>query len=292
MMLLVQPDDGSAPLLTAIAKAESSIDLNVFRLAYPKIKRAIADAVLRGVAVRALIAKTNGSGDAPLRKLESQLLDMGVTVSRTDQDLLRYHGKVVIIDRATLYVLGYNFTRRDIEQSRSLGVATRQKSLVAEALRLFEADFDRLPYTPGLDQLVVSPLNARSALLALIERARKRLLIYDPRLTDNLMQRAIERRAAAGVEVRIIGNLEKKLRNVEVARYPDGRMHVRAIVQDSRRAFIGSQSLRRAELDRRREVGVIVDHKDIVRGVTRVFENDWAGTPQGRRARKGKSPRK
>jgi len=244
------------------------------------------------VAVRALIAKINGPSEGPLRKLESQLLDMGVTVSRTDEDLLRYHAKVVIIDRATLYVLGYNFTRRDIEESRSLGVATRQKSLVAEALRLFEADFDRQPYTPALDQLVVSPLNSRTALLALIERARKRLLIYDPRLTDNLMQRAIERRAIAGVEVRIIGDLEKKLRNVEVARYPNGRMHVRAIVQDARRVFIGSQSLRRAELDRRREVGVIVDHKDIVRGVTRVFENDWADTPQGRRARKAKRGRK
>src|SRR5690242_19656984 len=291
MKLLVQPDDGSAPLLKAIAEAESSIDVNVFRLAYPKIKRAIADAVVRGVAVRALIAKTNGR-ETSLRKLESDLLDMGVTVSRTDGDLLRYHGKLVIIDRATLYVLGYNFTRRDIEESRSLGVATRHKSLVAEALRLFEADFDRQPYTPGLDQLVVSPLNARSVLLDLIDRARKRLLIYDPRLTDNLMQRAIERRAAAGIEVRIIGHLEKSLHHVETARYPDGRMHVRAIVQDSRRAFIGSQSLRRAELDRRREVGVIVDHKDIVRGVTRVFENDWAATPQGRRARKGKSPAK
>jgi len=292
MKLLVQPDDGSAPLLRAIAEAESSIDLSVFRLAYPKIKRALADAVVRGVAVRALIAKINGPSEGPLRKLESQLLDMGVTVSRTDEDLLRYHAKVVIIDRATLYVLGYNFTRRDIEESRSLGVATRQKSLVAEALRLFEADFDRQPYTPALDQLVVSPLNSRTALLALIERARKRLLIYDPRLTDNLMQRAIERRAIAGVEVRIIGDLEKKLRNVEVARYPNGRMHVRAIVQDARRVFIGSQSLRRAELDRRREVGVIVDHKDIVRGVTRVFENDWADTPQGRRARKAKRGRK
>ena len=289
MKLLVQPDDGSAPLLTAIERAESSIDLNVFRLAYPKIKRALGDAVLRGVAVRALIARTNGGGDGPLRKLESQLLDMGATLSRTDDDMLRYHGKVVIVDRATLYVLGYNFTRRDIEQSRSLGLAIRQKALVGEALRLFEADFDRQPYTPRLEQFVVSPFNARSSLLNLIERTKKQLLIYDPRLTDNMMQRAIERRAIAGVEVRIIGSLERKLRNVEAAKYPDGRMHVRAIVQDARRAFIGSQSLRRTELDRRREVGVIVDHKDIVRGVTRVFENDWAGTPQGRRARKGKS---
>jgi len=292
MKLLVQPDDGASPLLDAVEQAESSIDLYVFRLAYPKLKRALGDAVLRGVSVRALIAHTNGRGETPLRKLESDLLAMGVTVSRTDEGLLRYHGKAMIFDRATLYVLGYNFTRRDIEGSRSLGLATRQKSLVTEALRLFEADFDRQLYTPRLDQLVVSPYNSRAALLSLIERARKRLLIYDPRLTDNIMQRAIERRALSGVEVRVIGKVEKKLRNVEVAAYPSGRMHVRAIVQDARRVFIGSQGLRRAELDRRREIGVIVDHKDIVRGVTQVFEHDWAHTPQARRSRKAKATKR
>lgn len=286
MKLLVQPDDGAEPLLRAIAGAGSSIDLNVFRLAYPKLERAIKDAVLRGVEVRALIAHTNGSGDAPLRKLESRLLDMGVTVSRTDDDLVRYHAKLVVVDRATLYVLGYNFTRRDIEEARSFGIVTRHKPLVAEALRLFEADFNRQPYTPGLDQLVVSPFNARAVLLDLIDRARKQLLIYDPRLSDSLMERAIERRALAGVEVRVLGKQGKDLRDVEVEDYPVGRMHIRAIVQDGKRVFIGSQSLRRVELDRRREVGVITDDKSVVRGVTSVFEDDWAETPSGRRARK------
>jgi phosphatidylserine/phosphatidylglycerophosphate/cardiolipin synthase-like enzyme len=289
MKLLVQPDDGAEPLLRAIAGAESSIDLNIFRLAYPKLERAIADAVLRGVTVRALIAHTNGSGAAPLRKLESRLLDMGVTVSRTDDDLVRYHAKLVVVDREALYVLGYNFTRRDIEAARSFGLVTRHKSLVAEGLRLFEADFNRQPYTPGLDQLVVSPFNARAVLLQLIEGARKQLLIYDPRLSDSLMQRAIERRALAGVEVRILGKLGKDLREVKVEDYPAGRMHIRAIVQDAKRVFIGSQSLRRVELDRRREVGVITDNKDVVRGVTSVFDDDWAETPLGRRARKNKT---
>lgn len=288
MKLLVQPDDGVAPVLEAIEQAKASLDLCVFRLAYPKLKRALAEAVHRGVVVRALIAHVNGDGDTPLRKLESQLLEMGVTVSRTAEDLLRYHGKVLIADRSTLYVLGYNFTRRDIEGTRSLGLVTRRRSLVAEALRLFEADFDRQAYTPRLDQFVVSPFNSRSSLLTLIEGARQQLLIYDPRLTDRLMQRAIERRAMTGIDVRVISKLEKKLRDVEIASYPGGRLHVRAIVQDARRVFIGSQGLRRAELDRRREIGVIVDDKEIVRGVTRIFEKDWARTPQGRRARKAK----
>jgi phosphatidylserine/phosphatidylglycerophosphate/cardiolipin synthase-like enzyme len=289
MKLLVQPDDGVGPVLEAIERAETSLDLYVFRLAHPKVKRALASAVSRGVVVRALIAHVTADGSVALRKLESELLGMGVTVSRTAEDLIRYHGKVLIRDRTNLYVLGYNLTRRDIAHARSFGIATRQKSLVAEAIRLFEADFDRQLYTPRLDQFVVSPFNSRASILSLIEEAREQLLIYEPRLTDRLMQKALEQRAMAGINVRIISKVAKNANAVQVAAYPGERMHVRAIVQDSRRVFIGSQGLRRAELDRRREVGVIVDDKDVVRGVTRIFEKDWAETPLAKGGRKAKA---
>lgn len=282
MRLLVQPEDGIEPVLEAVEGAERTIDMYVFRLAHRKLERAIADAVTRGVAVRALIAHLNGSGDATLRALESRLLAIGVTVSRTDEDLLRYHGKMMIVDGAALYVLGYNFNRRDIERSRSLGLVTGRKDLVAEARRLFEADFDRKTYTPKLDTFVVSPLNSRASLLALLESATRRLLIYDSRLTDNLMQRVLERRALAGVKVCVIGKVEKQLRAVQVAPYP-GRLHLRAIVQDDQRAFVGSQSLRRPELDRRREIGVITDDAGVVKGIRKIFASDWADTPHSRR---------
>ncbi len=279
MRLLVQPDDGVGPLLEAIEGATASIDLYIFRLDYPSVEKALADAVIRGVVVRTLIAHLNGSGDEALRRLESRLLGIGATVSRTDEDLLRYHGKMMIVDRRTLYVLGYNFNRKDIDKSRSLGVATSRKDLVEEALTLFQADFDRKTYTPGLDTFVVSPLNSRVVLLRLIESAERQLLIYDSRLTDNLMQRAVERRALAGVEVRVIGRVEKVLRQVQVEKCPGDRLHVRARAVDGERAFVGSQSLRRAELERRREIGVIIDDRPTVRRIVETFESDWAETP-------------
>lgn len=276
MKLLVQPDDGVAPLLEAIEGARSSIDMYIFRLTYPAVEQALADAVSRGVVVRTLIAHLNGSGEEALRKLELRLLGLGATVSRTDEDLLRYHGKMMIVDRKTLYVLGYNFNRKDIERSRSLGVATQQPDLVAEGLRLFQADFDRKVYTPGHDHFVVSPLNSRAALLELIEGAREQLLIYDSRLSDNQVQGVIERQAMKGVEVRVIGKVEKPLREVAVRKYGDDRLHVRAIVRDGRRVFIGSQSLRRAELERRREIGIIFEDPGIARQIAAIFDEDWA----------------
>ena len=278
MQLLVQPDDGAEPVLDAIAGAKTNIDVYVFRLAHKGLESALRDAVDRGVTVRALVAHANGGGKESVRKLEQRLLKIGASVSRTDDDLLRYHGKMMIIDQSKLLVLGYNFTRKDIDDSRSLGVVTERPELVQEALRLFEADCDRRTFVPKVASFLVSPLNSRAGLLALIEGARNTLRIYDSRLSDNAMLKAIELRALAGVDVRIIGKIEKDLDEVQVEPSPVERLHVRAIVQDEERVFIGSQSLRRAELEKRREIGVILEDRKVVLGVAAIFESDWAGT--------------
>ena len=56
------------------------------------------------------------------------------------------------------------------------------------------------------------------------------------------------------------------------------RLHVRAIVRDQTRAFVGSQSLRKDELENRREVGLIVTNPSLSRKILQVFESDWAET--------------
>ena len=53
------------------------------------------------------------------------------------------------------------------------------------------------------------------------------------------------------------------------------RFHTRTIIRDGREAFLGSQSLREAELDRRRELGLIVDDHAVVTTLLRVFDRDW-----------------
>ena len=53
------------------------------------------------------------------------------------------------------------------------------------------------------------------------------------------------------------------------------RLHTRTMVRDGNLAFVGSQSLRAIELDGRREVGVIFRDANAVRGLMRIFQNDW-----------------
>jgi phosphatidylserine/phosphatidylglycerophosphate/cardiolipin synthase-like enzyme len=287
MTLLIQPDVGVAPIVTAIKHAKKSVDVVIFRFDRKEIADALAAAVARGVIVRALIAHVNRGGEKGLRKLELQLLEAGVTVSRTADDLVRYHGKMMIIDNKYLHVYGFNFTGLDIAKSRSFGVISKNKKLIDEANRLFTADFDRLPYKSGYERFVVSPDNARERLARFIEGAKKRLLIYDPQATDDAMLRRVAERCKAGVDVRIIGKLEAKWTDaIKNERYPGRRLHIRAIIRDGKRAFMGSQSLRRLELEKRREVGVIVTDEVVVRQMQDVFEKDWAQTPSGKKKRK------
>ena len=288
MKLIVQPDTGLAPTLRAIKKAKRSLDVLIFRLDRKDIIEALTSAVRRGIDVRVLTANTNKGGEKRLRDLELQLLDGGVTLSRSAHDLVRHHGKMMIVDGRVLHVYGYNFTRLDVEKSRSFGVITRNRRLVREAIKLFEDDFNRRPYSPTCERFVVSPDNSRECLSAFIKGARKQLLIYDPKVSHPAIVKLLVERARAGVDVKIIGKLGSKKHKDDLAveKYPGKRLHVRAIVRDSRRAFVGSQSLRKLELEKRREIGVIVHDRRVVRQMQRVFEEDWAETDTGRKQAK------
>ncbi len=276
MKLIIQPDDGVAPVVQAIDKAKKTIDIVVFRFDREEIEKALHAAVGRGIVVRALIAHTNKGGEKKLRKLELRLLEAGATVARTADDLTRYHGKMMVVDGTFLHVYGFNFTTLDIDKSRSFGIITRDRKMVAEAMKLFEADALRQNYVPGHRRLVVSPENSRALLTAFIKGAKKQLLIYDAQVSDNQVQKVLQERSKAGVEIRIIGSLEKSLKDVKVRQLTETRLHVRAIVRDGRDAFIGSQSLRRLELEGRREVGIIIKNVSVVRKIAAIFETDWS----------------
>ncbi|HXJ39261.1 MAG TPA: phospholipase D-like domain-containing protein [Bryobacteraceae bacterium] len=279
MKLLTQPGDGIAALLAGIKGAKKTIDIAIFRFDRAEIEAALKAAVGRGVSVNALIAYTNRGGELNLRKLEMRLLEVGVTVSRTAGDLLRYHDKMMIVDRSLLFVLSFNFTHLDIDHSRGFGVITRNARLVKEAVSLFQADTARTPYIATLDTFVVSPINARKVLGAFIAKARKELLIYDPMISDPEMLRALNKRAKAGVVIKVIGSIGVKNSTLDVKGLADMRLHSRTIIRDRREAFLGSQSLRQPELDLRREVGVVVRHAAAVSSLAKTFDADWLREP-------------
>lgn len=275
LKLLVQPGDGVEPLVKAIKKAGKSIQILIFRFDRLEIEKALEDAVKRGVSVDALIAFTNRGGEKNLRNLEMRFLERGVTVARTADDLVRYHGKMVIIDEKELYLLAFNYTFLDTEHSRSFGLVTRDPELVREATALFDADYKRRTYKPGSARFLVSPVNAREALADFIQNAKKELLIYDVKITDREMIRLLEERAKEGVEIKVVGKMARHSNRISVRKLANLRLHTRTIIRDRRDAFIGSQSLRELELDSRREIGILFRDGDTIEKLIKIFEDDW-----------------
>jgi len=272
--LIIQPGAGSTDVVDAINSAAKTIEIVIFRFDRREIEAALKAAAARGVFVHALVTYRNRGGEKSLRKLEMRLLEAGVTVARTSDDLLRYHDKFMIKDRQEFFLLSFNFTAIDIDHSRSFALVSDDPRIVREAGHLFEADCTRQPFTPQTDSLVVSPVNARRRLADFIEGAREELLIYDPKVSDPQMIRLLKQQSAKGVKLRVIGRMGKAGSGLAVQKLPM-RLHCRAMVRDGVDVFIGSQSLREEELDKRREVGLIVSDAAIAESLRATFDTDW-----------------
>jgi phosphatidylserine/phosphatidylglycerophosphate/cardiolipin synthase-like enzyme len=272
--VIVQPDDGPSSLLSALKNAKQSVELAIFRFDRSDIETALRAAVSKGIKVTALIADMNRGGEKNLRQLEMRFLQAGITVARSARDLIRYHDKLIIIDRRILFLLSFNFTHLDIDHSRGFGIVTKNAALVQEAVKLFEADCARRPYSASSDTFVVSPTNSRKVLRMFLERAKKQLLIYDPQISDKEMIGVLQSQAKAGVEIRVIGKIRSRA-GLPVRKLTKMRLHTRTIIRDGKQAFVGSQSLRPAELDSRREVGLIIREPKPVKKLLTTFESDW-----------------
>jgi len=275
--LIIEPVDGVAPLLAAIKSAKHSVEIAIFRYDRKDIEAALKAAADRGVKVTVLIAFSNRGGEQVLRKLELRCLAAGIIVARTSDDLIRYHAKYVLIDRRLLCMLSFNFTHLDIDHSRGFGIVTTHAHWAREAAKLFRADCMRTKYTAAKETFVVSPANSRKVLGAFLRRAKKQLLIYDPKISDKEMLRILQERAKAGVEVKVIGSVAG-LAPFDVQKLAGTRLHTRMIIRDRRQAFVGSQSLRTAELDARRELGLIIRDAKTVAKLIATFETDWASS--------------
>jgi cardiolipin synthase A/B len=275
MQIIIQPRDGIEPLLRGIDQAEHSIEIIIYRLDQIEIEQALIAAAARGVAVHASITHTNREDLRDIKKLERRMANRGIMVTRTAEDLVRYHSKLMIIDRRVLYLLTFNFTFLDIHHSRSFGMITEETALVNEAVRLFEIDTLRQTGKTEFEHFIISPINARERLTEFILGAEKQILIYDDKLSDALIIRHLEALSESGIEIKVIGEMDKRPKGIEVKKIPDLHLHTQAIIRDRKQVFFGSQSLRKVELEGRREVGLITADEEAVKSFSVIFELDW-----------------
>lgn len=286
--LVVTPDDGSANLLALLRRAEHSIDVMVYLISSREILGELAAAQQRGVRVRVLLERDPVGGGESNRIAQQELTASGVTVRWAGPDYRFAHAKVILIDRALAVIMTLNLTASSFQSNRDFAVIVEDPSVATLLSELFVRDWERLP-APAYDlPLVISPVNARHELQALIGSARHTLEVYVLSFEDDAIAAALAAAAERGVRVRLITNPptgdDRYADERNLVRASGGyigflefpNIHAKAVIVDGHRAFIGSQNFTATSLDKNREVGIMVADPAVLQRLQRTFESDWS----------------
>lgn len=280
--LVIQPGGGRAFLLNAIAGATSTVRVVSYLLTDDEIEDALVVAKRRGVEVRAIVPFELDANDAARGKLTAA----GIEVRDGNPAFALTHEKAVVVDDEQAFVLTQNLTFSGFEYNREYDLAITGTA-AGDVSAIFDADWDRRTFTSETD-LIVSPINSRTRLEALLRAATERIDVQMEVLNDSRVIDLLGARARSGIEVRVLledpadveDNRTAAARlassGAQVRWLGDPELHAKAIVVDGRYAYAGSINFTTASLDRNREVGLVTDDATTVARIADTLESDFA----------------
>jgi cardiolipin synthase len=299
LQLFVEPDAGVRPITDAIRGAQHSILVEVYILTHPTVINALEDAANRGLDVRVMLEPHPvGSSPVSVQSTLEKLKATGIKVSETNPAFQLTHAKFMLLDNTTLFLLTANLSKSALGGSkdatnREYLLEDSEASDVQEAQRIFTADWTRA--TPALSDpdLIVSPINARAKLLALINSARSSIEIENEEMQDQQIEDALTQAARRGVSIQVVlpapaGGQDSNAAGVAVLRQAsisvryDSKLYIHAklMILDQARAYVGSENISSASLDLNRELGLIVADPTTIKTLATTFSSDYAASQE------------
>ncbi|QBD78311.1 hypothetical protein EPA93_20830 [Ktedonosporobacter rubrisoli] len=302
--VFVEPNAGDHVIVNAISAAKSSVQLEIYLLTDRSVIKALEEDAHRGINVSVMLEPhPYGGGPSPQRTLD-ELSAAGVKTKPTSSSFSLTHEKGMIIDNATVYIMTANFTLSALGGSRSTtnreyGIIDTNQQDVQAVVAIFQADWNRTTAHFNDSNLVVSPINSRSTFESLINGAHKSLLIEAEEMQDQDIEQAIVNAAKHGVQVQVImpqprstsegdGSGDSNSQGITVISQggahvkedPHLYMHAKIMVVDGQKAFVGSENISTASLDKNRELGILISDQGVLNTLTQTFQQDW-GESQG-----------
>lgn len=196
----------------------TSIKINIYRVASnSRVINSLIDAANNGKSVTVVVELKARFDEANNIKWASRLTDAGVKV-QFGLPTLKIHSKLVLVtrregDRLVRYAhIGTgNFNEKTAKIYTDFALFTVKKEITDEVENVFE--FIEYPYTrPDFKMLLVSPLNARERITAMIDREienkKAGLEAYIHLKVNNLVDKKIVSRlyeaSKAGVKIRMV----------------------------------------------------------------------------------------
>jgi phosphatidylserine/phosphatidylglycerophosphate/cardiolipin synthase-like enzyme len=266
-------DDRKSVIVDVIRNARETIVLSLFRCNDTDIFDELARATKRGVKVEALMTSRAKGGKKKLRKLWDALEAAGVSVQPYTEPVVKYHAKYLVADDGPALVTSLNFTRKCFAKTCDAIVVTHDPAVIRGLQTLIAADRARAPLPDSIPRrLVIGPERARLQFTELFQQAKSSIRLIDAKLSDPDLVTLLNARRDAGVTVHAYTS--KRLGALQ--------SHGKIILIDDRLAVIGSLALAAISLGFRREVAIMVEDRDAVAEVVRLFGSLDAQPTAGR----------
>lgn len=294
VQVFVEPDAGEGPIVHAIQSATRSVWVEVYLLTDRNVIHALEDAAGRGVDVRVMLEPhPYGGGAVSAQQVLEELNAAGAQAHPSDPAYHYTHEKALVVDGATAYILTCNLSKSGLGGSstsanREYGVIDTNAADVAQVAKIFLADWNATPVGVSDSHLVVSPLNARGTLAALIGNAHRSLQVEDEEMYDIASENDLIAAARRGVIVEVLlpPASGSSSYGADVARLEQGGvqvryvtapyMHAKLIVADGALAFTGSENFSSTSLDENRELGILLADPSALATLSHTFSRDWA----------------
>jgi cardiolipin synthase len=292
--LIVQPDDGVAPVLELIRAARRSLLIKQFTFSHSSLIDAVIDRKNQGVAVRVMLNAKRSSGDRANDATFETFQKAGVDIRWTSPKFYVTHEKSIVADEKVALISTFNLCEKYFTLTRDYGVLTFDPVKVGQITEGFGADWEQSDWAPSAGSgLLWSNNNSRVLMSSFIDRAEKSLDVQHPKFVDTTVLERLIGAADRGVHVRILCggrhgisdwdvlDTFSSLRilhrsSAKVHKQKNLRLHAKLLIADHKSAILGSMNIDRSAFDLRRELGTVVEEAKMIARLEAVFEHDWA----------------
>jgi hypothetical protein len=296
LTLVTLPDQGENAIYNFVNSATSSIDVTIYELNDVTLENDLVAREKAGADVRVILDQAQKSYNTAAYNL---LTAGGVGVVWSSTAFTYTHQKTITVNNDESYISTGNFDNTYYATSRDFGVLDTDANDVAAIVAVFNADYTHTSITPSDgDDLVWSPTDSQTQLLALINGAQHTLDIEQEEFEDSTLVNAVVADAKRGVTVRVViedpSEYTSYLDEVTAAGgtvtgYSSSTgfyIHAKTVIVDAAysdaKAFVGSENFSSGSLNDNRELGVITTQSSIVSGLETTFDGDFSGSDNGK----------
>jgi len=285
-----QPDTGSGGLVDLIRGAQESIDVAVYLIGSGTD---VFDALVERAGEIDVRVMVDARATSP--HVLAVLAEAGARTETQPDDFVYvrygpyYHPKFAVFDRRRAWVSTGNLLEPFMSSERNFDATDDDPEDVADLVEIFDADWERRPPDVACTRLVVSPDNARERLLAFVDSAQSTLLVESMQLADRQVRAHLIARAADGVQIQIVladacwitpnrgaAEVMDRAEGIAVRWMGEYDAHVKMMIADGERAYLGSVNMSQNSIDRNREVGLILDDPAALEVLATTFAHDWS----------------